>query len=226
MFPELDPPLGQPLDWMLRNGHHLNSVDIKGASCGAIFDAPEPTATHRFVLWRIWESRDAKPLVVIGLNPSTATHLVDDPTIRRCIGFARAWGYGGLVMLNLFSLRSTDPAALDYRNPRTPVVQNWPESVTGGPEHDSYLKFFTAPDRAGAVLAAWGNHGWIAGRCAIVEDMLEREGVTLLALGITKQDRPLHPLYVRADTIPRELRRERLARQGIATTLVKALEKQ
>lgn len=67
--------------------------------------------TYRYSLWRIWNAD--KPFVLfIGLNPSAADENEDDPTIRRCINFARRWGYGGLYMANLFALRATDPSEM------------------------------------------------------------------------------------------------------------------
>lgn len=67
--------------------------------------------TYRYALWRTWD--ESKPFAMfVGLNPSTADELEDDPTIRRCINFSKLWGYGGLCMVNLFAYRATDPTAL------------------------------------------------------------------------------------------------------------------
>lgn len=65
-----------------------------------------PCRRYRYVLWRTWDPA-AGSVNFIGLNPSTADEQVDDPTIRCCIGFARDWGYGGLVMTNLFAIPAT-----------------------------------------------------------------------------------------------------------------------
>ncbi len=66
---------------------------------------------YRYALWRTWD--ESKPFAMfVGLNPSTADELEDDPTIRRCINFSKLWGYGGLCMVNLFAYRATDPTAL------------------------------------------------------------------------------------------------------------------
>lgn len=63
---------------------------------------------YRYVLSRIWD--ESKPMVmIIGLNPSTADETKNDPTIIRCIDFAKSWGYGGVYMLNLFAFRATLP---------------------------------------------------------------------------------------------------------------------
>lgn len=187
--PTVDPQL-------LNHGDQLRRVDLHDVDCGAIYDETE---AHRYVLWRLWQP-DRLPLVVIGLNPSTATELALDNTIRRCIQYAKDWGHGGLVMLNLFSFRSTNPKVLSFKQrhwvkAQFPYGPPWPESVTGGPANDAYLLYWTHEQRAGAVLAAWGVHGWIAGRGAIVEDTLRRAGVHLTVLGLTKQFQPLHPLY-------------------------------
>src|SRR5687768_16866498 len=106
---------------------------------GARFSA---CRTYRFELWRIWDE-DGPKLNVIGLNPSTADENLDDPTIRRCIGFARDWGFGGLVMTNLFAYRSTDPKGLAAVD--DPV----------GPNNDYHLEIAAC---SGTPLAAWGAH--------------------------------------------------------------------
>lgn len=139
--------------------------------------------------WRYWLARtwavDRAPLVVIGLNPSTADETADDPTIRRCIDFARRWGHGGLTMLNLFAFRSTDPRGL--RRAFDPV----------GPQNDTVLRSATEGRR---VLCAWGAHGSYMDRNAVVAELLADRD--LVCLGQTKDGHPRHPLYMRADTPP------------------------
>ena len=66
---------------------------------------------YRYELSRIWDAA-LPPVLFVGMNPSTADEEQDDPTIRRCIRFARDWGYGGLLMGNLYALRATDPQEL------------------------------------------------------------------------------------------------------------------
>lgn len=139
--------------------------------------------TYRWSLSRIWGPSPA--LVIAGLNPSTADELQDDPTIRRGTGFARAWGHGGLVMVNLFAFRSTDPRRL--REAADPI----------GPENDATLRIMTEGRR---VLLAWGVHGTLMGRDrAVIELLRDRELVTL---GLTKDGHPRHPLYVPGATLP------------------------
>lgn len=133
---------------------------------------------YRYVLWRIW-SEDSPYLNVIGLNPSTADETVDDPTIRRCIGFARDWGFGGLVMTNLFAFRSTDPKGLT--TVADPV----------GPKNDGFLDYWAA---SGTPLAAWGAHPLAQQRAADVMRFIGDFEVE--CLGLTKGGAPRHPLYV------------------------------
>ncbi|MEO8632426.1 MAG: DUF1643 domain-containing protein, partial [Chloroflexota bacterium] len=110
-------------------------------STGAVFSGDR---RYRYRLWRRWEL--SRPLIAFCmLNPSTADERSDDPTIRRCIGFARDWGYGGVEIVNVFALRATDPREL--RRLRDPV----------GPRNDSYV--LDAAERAASVVIAWGAHG-------------------------------------------------------------------
>ena len=77
---------------------------------GAVFS---DCRKYRYALWRIWDEN--KPLVmIIGLNPSTADEISNDPTITRCKSFARACGYGGVLVANLFGFRATSPNELGH----------------------------------------------------------------------------------------------------------------
>ena len=137
---------------------------------------------YRYFLSRNWFGGE-KTVAFIGLNPSTADAHVDDPTIRRCIGFAKLWGGKELWMVNLFAFRSTDPLALKAAS--DPV----------GAENDHWLD--AAVNRADIVVAAWGNHGVLNCRAEMV---LLRYQKRLSALKITKSGMPSHPLYVPAQT--------------------------
>ncbi len=145
---------------------------------GAIFS---PCRTWRYALFRYWNRMFKHPAMFIGLNCSTADEVNDDPTVTRCINFAHDWGYGGLIMTNLFAFRATDPkvmkAALD------PV----------GPANDDCL-LRMAP-KAGIIVAAWGNHGRHRNRGQYVLELLR--GFDIYALGMSKLGEPLHPLYLR-----------------------------
>jgi hypothetical protein len=136
--------------------------------------------TYRYALWRQWDA--SRPDVLfVALNPSTADHRQDDPTIRRCMGFARDWGYGGLVVANLFAFRTPLPAVL--RQARAPI----------GPRNDRWLARLAR--EAGLVVAAWGAHGTLADRAAEVARKLG----DCHCLGLTAAGAPRHPLYVRKD---------------------------
>ena len=141
-----------------------------------------PCRTYRFALWRIWDY--SKPMAVfIGLNPSTADESEDDPTIRRCKRFASDWGCGGMVMLNLFAVRATDPK----------VMMKHSDPV--GYTNDNVLRAYTLDVKV--IVCAWGAHGGFQGRDKEVIDLLsDRE---LKCLGTTKDGKPRHPLYIRAD---------------------------
>lgn len=130
----------------------------------------------------------------IGLNPSTADEVKNDPTVTRCINYARRWGFQGMFMLNIFALRSTDPRAL-YRHP-DPI----------GPETNRYLMELVQRREVSLVVAAWGNHGALLSRGWNVINLVRNSGVNLYRLGeLTKQGQPRHPLYLRRDLEPVQL---------------------
>jgi hypothetical protein len=122
------------------------------------------------------------------LNPSTADAFQLDPTNRRCVGFAQAWGYGSMVTTNIFAFRSTDPVGLRTAN----------DAV--GPANDEEI--LTAAKNADLVIAAWGTHGELYGRGTAVRDMLATAGIERHVLRLTKDGHPGHPLYVAGDTVP------------------------
>lgn len=146
---------------------------------------------YRYELRRVWNS-DRPTVGWIMLNPSTADADHDDPTIRRCVSFARAWGYGGIVVRNLFAYRATDPRALRFQT--DPV----------GPANDEHL-MGGAHGGDGITICAWGAHGTYRNRDLAVVALLCRDpDVRVHHLGLTKDGAPRHPLYVRGDTPPTE----------------------
>lgn len=122
----------------------------------------------------------------VGLNPSTADETKDDPTIRRCINFSKAWGYQRFVMTNLFAFRSTNPD----------VMMEHSEPI--GEQNDYYLT--EVAKGAGIIIAAWGKHGAHLNRAAHVMSILPPE--KLHRLRLNKDGSPEHPLYIPADTKP------------------------
>jgi hypothetical protein len=149
---------------------------------GAVFSE---CRAYRYALWRVWDE-DGATLNIIGLNPSKADEVVDDPTIRRCIDFGKRWGYGGLVMTNLFALRSTDPRGLA-------TVED-----AVGPRNDEELR--VQAFEAGLVVAAWGAHPLAVARAEAVRPLIERYHVG--CLGTTRSGAPKHPLYLPKTTAP------------------------
>lgn len=141
-----------------------------------------PCRTYRYALTRRWGR--GPYAMFIGLNPSTADETHDDPTIRRCIAFARAWGYEALCMTNLFAYRATQPA--DMKKAADPV----------GWENDSTLT--TLARCSGVVVAAWGAHGTYKGRDQSARLLVPR----LHYLRLTKDGHPGHPLYLPASLKP------------------------
>lgn len=147
-------------------------------------DDPADTGEYRYELTR--DLGGSGPALVFGmLNPSTASRYVNDPTVRRCIGFANREHACQLIIWNLFALRATDPREL-ARHP-DPV----------GPGNDDYIRGHCRPGVR--VVAAWGNHGLRFGRAQQVTRMLADAGVHLLCLGVTRSGQPWHPLYVPTD---------------------------
>ena len=141
---------------------------------------------YRYRLWRRWDP--SRPQIAFCmLNPSTADERADDPTIRRCIGFARDWGYGGVEIVNIFALRATDPREL--RSADDPI----------GRANDAHV--IEVAQRSSAVVIAWGVHGALLARGAAALRLLSPRA-RLLALGWTRAGEPRHPLYLRRDVRP------------------------
>ena len=131
---------------------------------------------YRYALWRIWNNSLPKAMFV-GLNPSTADEIVNDPTVRRCIGFALSWGYGGLLMANIFAFRATDPK--EMQRAKDPV----------GLKNNLWLRKLS--QEAAIVICAWGDGGGFMDRGEKVMGMLDN----IHCLKMNKSGVPTHPLY-------------------------------
>jgi len=155
-------------------------------SSGAVFSSDR---RYRFALWRTWDTGNGT-VAFIGLNPSAADEHVNDPTIRRCIGFARSWGYRGLLVGNLFALCATRPEQLKAGG--NPV----------GTGNDLWLERLA--QASVRLLVCWGTHGAFMDRdrafCANRED--------LYCLRRNRDGSPAHPLYIRKDQRPRRWRHD------------------
>jgi hypothetical protein len=163
---------------LVKSWRDLNHI-IRGADlsdCG----------TYRYRLWRRWSAERLAGFIM--LNPSKADAVEDDPTIMRCMDFAFAWNCGGIMVVNLFALRSPRPD--DLLKHGDPV----------GPHNDQYL--FAETTTCKPLIAAWGNHGHLKARGARVRRLLGERGIALSHLGLTKDGSPKHPLARGAHRIP------------------------
>ena len=162
------------------------NLDLFPDTAGALFS---PCRIWRYTLWRVWDaSLPAGNVNWLMLNPSTADEFVLDPTLTRCQNFSREWGYGGMVVTNLFAFRATDPM----------VIKEPPEPV--GSENDRAI--VESATEAGLVVCGWGNHGAHLGREQKVLKLLSRAGIQLHCLKKNADGSPGHPLYLPGDSRP------------------------
>lgn len=159
-----------------------------------------PDGLYRYALVRHWNDDNRAVLRWILLNPSTADGTEDDPTVRRCVAFSRRWGYGGMVILNLFARRATLPLTLvaDDRDSR---IVNPIDPV--GPDNDRVIAYYV--DHSGrTVIAGWGASftGWR--RFTEREREIRDRYPQIRHLGLTLGGHPKHPLYLPGDTDPQE----------------------
>jgi hypothetical protein len=155
-----------------------------------------PDGLYRYRLSRDW-SREVgarKTLTLVMLNPSTADARVDDPTIRRCVGFALGWNFTRIDVVNLFAFRTPSPAAM---------TTQWALGVNVvGPDNDAHLRWCSAT--CSAVVFAWGAYEpgpklkvAFEERVRLVTDIFR--GNHRFRIGApTKSGAPRHPLYLKA----------------------------
>jgi hypothetical protein len=158
-----------------------------------------PCGLYRYRLTREISSA-LKSCLFIMLNPSTADASEDDPTIRRCIGFAKAWECGTLVVVNLFAFRATSPK--DMMASCDPVGPENHTHVVDAADSVARQNEAFGPEHAGPIICAWGVGGSYLDQGQTVRGWLEREGLLPLHLGVTKAGHPKHPLYLPKDTEP------------------------
>ena len=160
---------------------------------------------YRYTLRRIWDRERFEKegaCTFICLNPSTADETVDDPTVRRCINYAKDWGYPAFIMLNLFAFRATDPE--DMKRTGNPVDI----SVNSIIQNNTLVEVCK---ESGIVVAGWGNHGSYLDRAHDVELLLEYHKIKLHCLKINSATRmPAHPLYLKKSLMPKLLKDMRL----------------
>lgn len=149
---------------------------------------------YRYQLERSWGKHTPRKstVVFIGLNPSTADATLDDPTIRKCMAYARAWQFNKLIMVNLFAWRATDPSEL-YAT-KNPV----------GNQNDRFIEQAVAS--SSLVVACWGEHGVLLNRATLVRAQFQRR---LHCLKTNSSGQPTHPLYLPATLKPVKLPKAR-----------------
>jgi hypothetical protein len=175
------------------DGDGVTTLGLFDSTCsgrGAVFGPiNEPDQPHRFLLWREFGDRSKRVLWVM-LNPSSADAEADDPTIRKVVGFSKRWGFGKAVVVNLWSVRSTEPDYLlgdHYRGDDR--------------ENDNYIR--AAVHGAQRIVCAWGSHKAVRHDPDHVARVLSLLPSALtVALRISKSGHPYHPLYVSYEVEP------------------------
>jgi hypothetical protein len=177
-----------------------------------------PCRFYRYTLWREWGNIDPimdllctieraqfgwshignrnQFIQFIGLNPSTADEKMDDPTVRRCINFAKAWGFGGMCMTNLFAFRATDPNTMKSEKHPIEHLPGWQAETISA-----------VALAAGLIVAAWGKDGAHLKRGEEVQRLLQKFQVQ--CLGQNGDGSPKHPLYLASITRPVPFRKSK-----------------
>lgn len=160
-----------------------------------IRDARFTKSGRRFLLTRRWVADEATPFVLFCmLNPSTANATTDDPTIRKCMAFARSWGYGALRVVNLYDYVTASPKELK-------VWAEKYEAINARRHHEEHALDLIGiqSETADLTVCAWGAFGKeFAARARVVYPYLSRPH----ALRVTKDGHPGHPLYLPGNLVP------------------------
>jgi hypothetical protein len=138
---------------------------------------------YRYTLWRTWSS-DKPKIMFLGLNPSTADEVKNDPTVTRCINYARKWGYGGMYMMNIFAFRTTYPVEL--KKAKDPI----------GKDNDKWILLISK--KVDLCIGAWGNDGQYLDRSTKIKELV----ANLYCLKVNSSGEPAHPLYLKASLKP------------------------
>lgn len=118
------------------------------------------------------------------LNPSTADEIINDATVSRCIDYSNMWGYGNLIVCNLFAYRATLPS--DMKKVNDPI----------GPDNNHWIN--ASALKADKIIVAWGVHGAYKNRSQyVLKEVLDLKNMPVYHLGLTKDGEPKHPLYLK-----------------------------
>lgn len=152
-----------------------------------------PCGTYRYSLTRDWGGFTQHGCLFVLLNPSTADATKDDPTVRKCVGFARRWNFGGMAIVNLFAYRSTDPRALV-------IARDAAKNITGPGNADAIKRFASCAQR---IVFGWGRAlpKELRGHVQNVVEIIEAAAFARpRCLGFTQDGQPRHPLMLAYDT--------------------------
>lgn len=145
----------------------------------------DDSGTYRYWLRRgDPKTPPSRSVAFVMLNPSTASADDEDPTVRRCRGFAERWGFDRMDVVNLFAYRAVHPKEL---------------TLVDDPIGDDNERWLASVRAHRLVVCAWGIHGTLMERGDEVAGELRRHCRTLKCFGLTKNGHPRHPLYLRAD---------------------------
>ena len=147
---------------------------------GAIFSN---CRKYRYTLWRTWDASKPK-IMFLGLNPSTADEINNDPTVTRCINYSKSWGYGGMYMMNIFAFRTTYP--IELKKAKKPI----------GIDNNKWIKEISLS--VDKTIGAWGNDGAFLNRSADIKKIVKN----LYCLKVNSSGEPSHPLYLKANLKP------------------------
>ncbi|WP_146512401.1 DUF1643 domain-containing protein [Thalassoglobus neptunius] len=162
--------------------------EAEGVRSVAIYSECEQ---FRYTLTRTWNRPVRRRVAFIGLNPSTATEIQNDPTVARCIQFARDWDFDEMTMLNAFAFRATDPKVMKRHD--RPV----------GIDNDRYIQ--KVVQRSDLIICCWGTHATHLDRSRELLEKLEKWKCPLHCLKLTKAGLPGHPLYLKRSSVPLQL---------------------
>lgn len=179
----------------------MTSILPRYTDAGAnLSDEPEEDGgpLYRYRLWRTWDGLTDHRVTWLMLNPSTADGRQDDNTIRRCVGLAHSWGYGGIDVGNLFAWRARHPRDLPKVPGRAvgPDAELWLTAMIAGAEHHD------DPPSGRIVVAGWGSHPSARLRAASVAGWLHSAGVPIHSVGVNADNAPTHPLFVERTVRP------------------------
>lgn len=148
---------------------------------------------YRYFIEREWDSSLDKAMFIL-LNPSETGLYEDNPTIRKCMGFSKGLGYGGIYLANLYSYRATNPKELKK------VIEKKGEIYAQGEKNIEIIK--KLEKRSDILILGWGNNAKNFQMSQDILKILDRK--KMRCLDITKEGEPKHPLYIRYDLVERK----------------------